>query len=259
MTTLLVVLLCLCASLFPTLSTAKQSPVHPVGSGAEIDLENDPVSADIRAHWMRRAISTLSDLQSTCPFAPFGAVIVNHTVTEPGEGELVCIGVNAVQMDGNPTLHGEVAAINNCTSILTDPAGKYQLSGPDALKAFSDLSLYTTAEACPMCSSAILYGAFREYIYSTPIHGPNSLLAHGWPQIDLPSKEIFARSLGREVRTRIVPQVLANETEGLFVWQFGDGACPASCVKEQDERGWCVEGEKQEVPTGKKASPGREL
>ena len=45
---------------------------------------------------------------------------------------------------------GEVAAINNCTSILTDPAGMYKLSGPDALKAFSDLSLYTTAEACPM-------------------------------------------------------------------------------------------------------------
>ena len=106
MSTLVIILIGLCALLFPTLSTAKQSPVHSVGSGAEIDLGNDPVSPDIRAYWMRKAISALSDLQSPCPFAPFGAVIVNHTVTEPEEGELVCIGVNAVQKDGNPTLHG---------------------------------------------------------------------------------------------------------------------------------------------------------
>ncbi|KAK4935327.1 hypothetical protein LTR10_023589 [Elasticomyces elasticus] len=258
MFTTLTAFLCLWATLLPALSTAKQSPIHPVGNSAEtIDLENDPVSPAIRAHWMRRAISALSELSSPCPFAAFGAVIVNHTASE--EGELVCIGANAVMKDGNPTLHGEVAAINNCTRILTDPAGKYKLSGADALKAFSALSLYTTAEACPMCSSAILYGAFRDYIYSTPIHGPNSLLAHGWPQIDLPSKEIFARSLGRDVRTRIVPEVLANETEGLFVWQFGDGACPAGCVKEDDERGWCVEGGGRQVASGKKVSPGREL
>ena len=45
---------------------------------------------------------------------------------------------------------GEIATINNCTSILTDPAGKYRLSGSEALQAFGQLSLYTTAEACPM-------------------------------------------------------------------------------------------------------------
>lgn len=45
---------------------------------------------------------------------------------------------------------GEVAAINNCTKILTDPEGLYKLSGPETLKAMGDLSLYTTAEACPM-------------------------------------------------------------------------------------------------------------
>ncbi len=47
---------------------------------------------------------------------------------------------------------GEIAAINNCTKLLTDPEGKYKLSGPEALKALGDLSLYTTAEACPMVS-----------------------------------------------------------------------------------------------------------
>lgn len=45
---------------------------------------------------------------------------------------------------------GEIAAINNCTTILTDMDGQYQLSAAEALKAYADLSLYTTAEACPM-------------------------------------------------------------------------------------------------------------
>jgi hypothetical protein len=32
-------------------------------------------------------------------------------------------------------------------------------------------------------------------------------------------------------RTRIVPDVLAAETEGLFTWQYGDGKCPNGCEK----------------------------
>lgn len=45
-----------------------------------------------------------------------------------------------------------MAAINNCSEILTGntDAGGYGLDPEDALKAFKDLSLYTTAESCPM-------------------------------------------------------------------------------------------------------------
>lgn len=55
--------------------------------------------------------------------------------------------------------------------------------------------------------------------------------------------------------------MLANETEGLFAWQFGDGACPGDCVREEDERGWCVESESETLEGGKmKVSRlGREL
>lgn len=37
-----------------------------------------------------------------------------------------------------------------------------------------------------------------------------------------------------------MPEVLVNETEALFGWQFKDGACPAECVKEDGGNGWCV-------------------
>lgn len=45
---------------------------------------------------------------------------------------------------------GEIVAINNCSQLLTDPDGPYKLSSAQTLKAWSDFSLYTTAEACPM-------------------------------------------------------------------------------------------------------------
>lgn len=45
---------------------------------------------------------------------------------------------------------GEIAAINNCTTVLTDPNAEYKLSPSEASKAFENLSLYTNAESCPM-------------------------------------------------------------------------------------------------------------
>ena len=78
-----------------------------LASATDVDnsLERDPISHDIRAHWMRHAIAALPELTgSPCPSEAFGAVIVNHTASP--EGELVCMGANSIKKDGNPTLHG---------------------------------------------------------------------------------------------------------------------------------------------------------
>jgi purine nucleoside permease len=45
---------------------------------------------------------------------------------------------------------GEIAAIKNCTAILTDPNGKFRMTASEAQAAFVDLTLYTNAESCPM-------------------------------------------------------------------------------------------------------------
>ena len=58
---------------------------------------------------MRRAISALSELESPCPFAAFGTVIVNHTNTSDEKGKMVCMGINGNARYGNPTLHGILA------------------------------------------------------------------------------------------------------------------------------------------------------
>lgn len=68
----------------------------------------DSIPFSTRAYWMRRANSALAELASPCPFAAFGTVIVNHT-DRSGLGELVCMGVNAMREQGNPTLHGDTS------------------------------------------------------------------------------------------------------------------------------------------------------
>ncbi|KKY20318.1 putative cytidine and deoxycytidylate deaminase zinc-binding region [Diplodia seriata] len=165
-----------------------------------------------RAHWMRRANAALADLGgSPCPFAAFGSAVVNHTdKADGGLGELVCIGANANGRTGNPTLHGEMAAIANCTAVLTDPEGRYRLNASEALDAFSRLSLYTNAESCPMCASAIRWAGFKEYIYGTSI---DTLVQRGWGQIRIASLDVFRQSFDLPSQTRLIGGVLTNETD----------------------------------------------
>src|SRR5947207_2772045 len=122
---------------------------------------------------------------------------------------------DATQADAGET--GEIAAISNCTSILTSPSGRYRLSAAETLEAFKHLSLYTNGEPCPMCASAIRWAGLKECIYGTTI---DTLGARGWNQIQVYSHEIFQRSTHLPGRPRLIGPVLANETDAYFSWQF---------------------------------------
>lgn len=70
---------------------------------------------------------------------------------------------------------GEISAVNNCTAILTDPEGRYKLSPIEAITALEQLSLYTTAEPCPM---VLLHPAFSYPLLTKPtVRNSNSLLS----------------------------------------------------------------------------------
>ncbi|EQB50636.1 hypothetical protein CGLO_09892 [Colletotrichum gloeosporioides Cg-14] len=190
---------------------------------------DDGVDASTRAYWMRQANLALPN---PCPFAAFGAVVVNHTAG--GLGELVCTGANNNQGSGNPTLHGEMVAINNCSAIFTDPQGRYNMTPANALLAFGDLTLYTNAESCPMCASAIRWAGFKEYVYGTSI---DALVDMGWGQITVSSKEIFNQSSSLSSETGFLGGVLTNETDGFFSWQFRPNAtCPQGCSRAASGR-----------------------
>ncbi|KAK3318784.1 guanine deaminase [Apodospora peruviana] len=189
-------------------------------------LAINSVAPSTRTYWMRQANIALG---APCPFAAFGAVVVNHTVG--GLGELVCSGANSNSKTGNPIMHGEMAAITNCSAILTDPKGKYKLTPAQALNAFADLTIYTNAESCPMCASAIRWAGFREYVYGTSI---DTLITKGWGQIRISSLEVVSQSFDLSKPTRLLGGVLANETDQFFFWQFDPAhKCPEGCKRDE--------------------------
>ncbi|KAL2415800.1 hypothetical protein ABEF94_004749 [Exophiala dermatitidis] len=202
---------------------------HSLGSLQNVignpSLSINGVNFSTRAYWIRQANAALGQLVSPCPFGAFGTVIVNHT--SEGLGELVCIGANSISATGNPSMHGEIAAIKNCSEILTDPSGPYNMTALEAQTAFSSLSLYTNAESCPMCASAIRWAGFKEYIYGTSIE---TLIAQGWGQIRISSVDVFSQSFDLTYPTRLIGEVLTNETDPYFLWQYNPSyPCPAGC------------------------------
>jgi tRNA(Arg) A34 adenosine deaminase TadA len=190
----------------------------------------DTLPYNVRAFWMKRAIQALDELVSPCPYEAFGAVIVNHTASFPGDiGDLICIGANAIS-SGNPTLHGEMAAINNCTAVLSDPNGHYKLSPSEVQNTWHHLTLYTTAEPCPMCSSAIRWTGFKECVYAT---SASTLAENSWSLIHISSEQVFEQSRHLKPSTRLIANIASNETDPYFKWQNDLHAkCPGRCSRK---------------------------
>lgn len=136
---------------------------------------------------MRRAIA----LSTNTSELPFGAVIVHRE-----SGDSVAEGWNRSMI--NPIWHGEIDALNALFR-----AG-HQIAG-------SELVLYTTAEPCPMCMSAILWSGIPTVVFGTSIR---FLQEHGWRQIDLLSEELVSRSPAW--KCTIISGVLEDECNALF-------------------------------------------
>jgi tRNA(adenine34) deaminase len=137
--------------------------------------------------FMRRAIA----LALQVPQFPFGAVIVKRAT-----GEIVAEGFN--QSSLNPTFHGEIVATNRCAE-LHNPAD------------WSQFDLYTTAEPCPMCQSAIEWAGIARVYYGTSIPYLQKL---NWRQINIRASEVIAETDFRN--TTIVGGILEAECNALF-------------------------------------------
>jgi tRNA(adenine34) deaminase len=139
--------------------------------------------------YMKLALDKLEFGPAESPPGPFAALIVNrHT------GDIVCQGIN--QYRQNPILHGEIVAINTCAKLT--PKVEWR-----------DLALYTTAEPCPMCMSAIIWTRIPEVIYGTSVE---ELIRLGINQFRLDSTTLAAaapfysgRIVGGVLRERADP------------------------------------------------------
>ena len=116
---------------------------------------------------MRRAVR----IARGNPEAPFGAVIVDRQT-----GEVLAEGLNRAET--NPVWHGEIGAIINCAEAHPDVD-------------WTRLALYTTAEPCPMCATAVLWAGISHLVYGT---SKETLEGMGFPRLDISIDEIARRA-----------------------------------------------------------------
>ena len=76
---------------------------------------------------------------------PFGAAVVK-------DGEIISLAHNTVVAGNDPTAHGEVNAIRQACQKLNT----FELKGCE---------VYTSAEPCPMCLSAIMWAGIKKVYY----------------------------------------------------------------------------------------------
>lgn len=125
------------------------------------------------------------------PLLPFGAVLVDREASR-----VLAEGHN--RSAENPTWHGEIDAINRCAA-----------DHPDV--AWERLTLYTTAEPCPMCQAAVAWCGIGTVVFGTSIAHLTRL---GWWQISIPAAEVMARTPFRSCV--LIGGVLEAECDALF-------------------------------------------
>jgi tRNA(Arg) A34 adenosine deaminase TadA len=82
------------------------------------------------------------------------------------------------------------------------------------------------------CASAIRWAGFREYVYATSI---DTLIEQGWGQIRINSIDVFQASFDLPHQSRLMGNLLTNETDPYFLWQYNSSyPCPAGCSRTED-------------------------
>ena len=138
-------------------------------------------------------MNKLISIAKANPKAPFAAMIVDKNT-----GEVLSVGLNKVHSENNPTLHGEIVAINNCSK-----------EHPNI--NWNNTVLLTTAEPCPMCESAIVWAGIPIVVYGTSI---DYLKSQGWNQIDIDSNSVIKNA--SFYHGKVIGGVLSKKTDLLF-------------------------------------------
>ena len=110
------------------------------------------------------------EVASENPMAPFGAIIVYD------DKEILLKSVNSAHH--HPLMHGELSVIHTLFDNGFDG---------DASK----LSLYTTAEPCPMCAAAIYWAMIPKVVYGSSIAFLHELFGR---QIQVGAEEVLSKT-----------------------------------------------------------------
>ncbi|MFO3392175.1 nucleoside deaminase [Legionella pneumophila serogroup 8] len=110
------------------------------------------------------------EVAATNPMAPYGAIIVYD------DKEILLKSVNSAH--NNPVMHGELSVIHT-------------LFNNGFNGDVSKLSLYTTAEPCPMCAAAIYWAMIPKVIYGSSIVFLHELFGR---QIQVRAEEVLSKT-----------------------------------------------------------------
>jgi tRNA(adenine34) deaminase len=152
-----------------------------------VTIDLDSIPREVHEQFMRMAITQAR----RNPRYPFGAVIARAA-----DALLMASGVNDTKR--SPILHGEIAAMNDYVRAHGN-------------QDWGSMILYTTAEPCPMCISALIWARIGGVVFGTLIA---ELLHAGFNQI-----EITAASVIRSApfyHGALLGGVLAAETDQMF-------------------------------------------
>jgi tRNA(adenine34) deaminase len=126
------------------------------------------------------------------PVYPFGAVIMQAET-----GEILARGVN--DSAANPMLHGEIACMNDYMRLVGN-------------RGWPSLVLYTTAEPCSMCMSALIWAGIGGTVFGSSI---DILRRAGIDQISLRAQSVI--DAAPFYKGTLLGGVLSAETDRLFV------------------------------------------
>ena len=145
--------------------------------------------SDSDIYFLREAISCAK----RNPLHPYGALITLD------EKEVIYTSVN--ESHHNPLLHGEMSVLNKL------------FSGTYSSVSRNRLALYTTAEPCPMCASAIYWANINKVVYGSSIPFLHNLFNR---QITIRAKDIFDKTPSH-YKIELIGSVLESECDELFM------------------------------------------
>ncbi|MGF2325003.1 nucleoside deaminase, partial [Acinetobacter baumannii] len=128
----------------------------------------------------------------TNPMAPYGAIIVYD------DKEILLKSVNSAH--NNPLMHGELSVIHRLFE-----------NGFDG--DVSKLSLYTTAEPCPMCAAAIYWAMIPKVVYGSYISFLHELFGR---QIQVGAEDILSKTPDF-YSCHVITGVMVEECNQLFI------------------------------------------
>lgn len=142
---------------------------------------------EMHEFFMQKALNLLDPH----PQGLFAAIIVDYSTKQ--------ILAKGIDLDDDPTLHGELSAIQNYYS-------KYGNEG------WSNLVLYSTAEPCAMCMSAIIWAGQR-VVWATTLA---TQISAGVGRIQVPVSYIVDNAKGKYNPLDLISGVLAEKTDPIF-------------------------------------------